>query len=241
LSHLPPEDGNIQILYEDEYIIAINKPSGLLSHPNPGQETGSILNILIHMGQSLAGGEAPMRNGLIHRLDRDTSGVLLLSKSQEAYQKFQDLFRNRKVLKTYHFPSYGKFKRMQFTRTDKLGRHPIKRTTRMVDPNGRDAETRFELKQMYSQRHALWAAFPKTGRTHQIRVHAQAAGLSILGDPHYSDGNALQGLPIETNRTLLHCHQLEFTHPFHDKKVLVEAPYPEDFEKALEELKELAN
>ena len=234
MATLPAQEGHIDILFEDEYIIAINKPSGWLSHPNPGHELDSVLNILIHMGYELVGGEDPLRYGLIHRLDRDTSGLLLLSKTQEAYELFQNMFRDRVVAKTYHFPSYGKFKRMQFTRKDPLGRHPIRRNTRMVDPNGRDAETRFELKEMYSQRHALWMAQPKTGRTHQIRVHAQAAGLSILGDPHYSDGNALQGLDIKVDRTLLHCQNLKFTHPFTKKEVSIDAPYPDDFVNALE-------
>lgn len=238
MSQLTPEEGHIDIVHEDEHFIAINKPSGLLSHPNPGQDGGSILNVLLHMGYQLVGGDDPIRQGLIHRLDRDTSGLLLLSKTQEAYQKFQNLFRDRQVEKTYHFPSYGKFKRMEFTRRDPLGRHPIRRNTRMVDPEGRDAETRFVLKELYSQRHALWIAQPKTGRTHQIRVHAQAAGLSILGDPHYSDGNALQGLNIHVDRTLLHCFALKFKHPFSKEQITLEAPYPKDFEEALALLKE---
>jgi 23S rRNA pseudouridine1911/1915/1917 synthase len=241
VEQLIPEEGKIDIVYEDEHFIAIHKPTGLLSHPNPGHNDGSLLNVLLYMGYDLKGGEDPIRSGLVHRLDRDTTGVLLLSKTQEAYDKLQDIFKAREIEKIYHFPAYGHVRRMEFTRNDSIGRHPIKRNTRMIDPEGRSAKTNFKLIELYNSKFTLWKASPKTGRTHQIRVHAQAAGLSILGDPHYSEGVATQTLKIKPQRTLLHCSELDFIHPFSKEKLSIVAPYPEDFKTSLEELEALKN
>jgi 23S rRNA pseudouridine1911/1915/1917 synthase len=236
---LVPEEGHIDILFEDEHFIAIQKPTGLLSHPNPGHNEGSLLNVLLYMGYQLQGGDDPIRHGLIHRLDRDTTGVLLLSKSTEAYDKFQQLFKQRVIDKTYHFPAYGQVRRMEFTRKDPLGRHNTKRNTRVVDPEGRTAETHFKLIELFNHKYTLWKASPKTGRTHQIRVHAQCAGLSVLGDPHYSEGIATQTLSIKPKRTLLHCSKLSFNHPLTGQHLEIKAPYPEDFKHSLDELKSL--
>lgn len=190
------------------------------------------------MGLPLEGGEDPARKGLVHRLDRDTSGVLLCSKTEEAYHKLQDQFRCREVGKTYRLLASGKIRRMEFTRRDSLGRHPVKRNTRMVDPNGRDAETSFKLKELLGDRFALWEAFPKTGRTHQIRVHAKAAGFSILGDPHYADRNSLQGSGLSRlNRTLLHCCELSLSHPATEEKIKILSEYPTDFSEVLHHLR----
>lgn len=236
---LIPEEGHIEILFEDEHFIAIQKPTGLLSHPNPGHNQGSLLNILLHMGYDLQGGDDPIRLGLVHRLDRDTTGVLLLSKSAEAYDKLQGLFKQRVIEKTYHFPAYGQVRRMEFTRKDPLGRHSIKRNTRVVDPEGRAAETHFKLIDLFNNKYTLWKASPKTGRTHQIRVHAQCAGLSILGDPHYSEGIATQILKVKPSRTLLHCSKLAFKHPLTGQQLEIKAPYPEDMKRSLDELASL--
>jgi 23S rRNA pseudouridine1911/1915/1917 synthase len=230
----------LPLLYDDEYFVAINKPSGLLSHANPGKEEDSVVARLLDMGIPLEGGEDPLRTGLVHRLDRDTSGVLLCAKHAEAYQKLQDQFRERKISKTYHFLGSGKIRRMEFTRRDSLGRHPVRRNTRMVDPDGRDAETFFRLSELIGDRFALWEARPKTGRTHQIRVHAKAAGFSILGDPHYADRNSLQGSGLKgLERTLLHCSKLGFAHPMSGEKMEVGSDYPADFSGVLSHLREL--
>lgn len=231
------EAGGVPILYRDEHFLAIDKPSGLLSQPNPNHEGGSILNRLVGMGIELKGGEDPGRQGLIHRLDRDTSGVLLVSLSQEAYEKFQGLFKTRTIHKTYHFPAFGRLKRMEFTRKDPLGRHPVKRTTRQVDPNGREAETHFKLLKMGLKNYSLWQAHPKTGRTHQIRVHAQEGGLTILGDPNYGIQNQVsKNKELNITHTMLHCKKLEFTHPITGEHHSIEADYPEDFKTCLEAL-----
>lgn len=238
MSGLEPEEGELILLFEDEHFIAIDKPAGLLSQPNPGDGRGSVLNVALHQGLELIGGEDPMRQGLVHRLDRDTTGVLLLSKSQAAYEALQNHFRKRTMSKLYRFLGFGQFRRMEFTRKDPLGRHPLKRHTRMVDPDGRQAETHFRLLELLGPKHALWEAQPKTGRTHQIRVHAKAGGVSILGDPHYGDRNALQGQDdLMVTRTLLHCAELSFEHPFSQESLRIEAPLPGDMAQARDGLR----
>lgn len=227
----------INLLYQDEYLVAVNKPSGVLSQPNPGKESESILSLVKEMGINLVGGDDPARHGLIHRLDRDTSGVLLLSLSNDSHEKFQNLFKQRSVKKVYQFPAFGRLKRMEFTRKDPLGRHPVKRTTRQVDPEGRDAETYFKLIKMGLPNYSLWEAQPKTGRTHQIRVHAQAGGLTILGDPNYGKQYQInKNKELNLTHTMLHCKSLEFIHPFTEEKLLVQSQHPKDFTECLSAL-----
>ena len=239
LEHLIEEPSSVDIIYQDEHILAIDKPAGLLSHPNPGSDDCSVISVLNKMGYHLVGGDDPLRSGLIHRLDRDTSGILLLAKSHKAYEKAQNLFRERLVKKCYHFPAFGPVRRMEFTRRDPLARHPVRRNTRIIDPEGRDAETHFKLLEIFSPKYTLWEAQPKTGRTHQIRVHAQAAQLSILGDPHYSVGLAIRDLKFKPTRTLLHCVSVQMSHPMTGAELRIESPYTLDFEENLEELRAL--
>ncbi|MBF0197337.1 MAG: RluA family pseudouridine synthase [Planctomycetes bacterium] len=227
---LIPEEGELSILHEDEHMLVVNKSSGLLSQPNPGTNTGSILNIILAHGHQLEGGDDESRQGLVHRLDKDTSGILVLSKTQEAYQTLQNSFRLREVEKEYHFLAFGKLLRMEFTSRLPLGRHPKKRNTRMHDENGRDAETHFKLMELGRDKYSMWKASPKTGRTHQIRIHAAEAGLYIVGDPHYSKHNAcktIQGKKI--THTMLHSQTLSLPHPESKEKINFTAPYPEDY------------
>lgn len=218
------------ILFEDDHLVVVNKPSGLLSQPNK-EGDDSILSEVAKLDIQLSGGEDPMRYGLVHRLDRDTSGVLILSKNQVSYQTLQDQFRERTVEKEYHFLATGFVKKMQFSVDLPLGRHPKKRQTRMVQEDGRDALTHFKLIKLYGKKYSLWKATPKTGRTHQIRVHASESGLSILGDPHYSKNNQYAGLQDQhPNRTMLHCYQLDFQHPIEKTTLSIKAEYPTDFQ-----------
>ena len=231
---LIPEEGELEVLHEDEHLLVVNKPAGILSHPNPGHFTGSILNRVLYHGYQLKGGEDPLRFGLVHRLDKDTSGILILSKQEESYTIMQNHFRDREVRKEYCFLAFGAVRRMELTCTLALGRHPKKRNTRMVLPEGRDAETYFCLKKMFGPKYSMWTAVPKTGRTHQIRVHAAESGLWILGDPHYSKHNAakvIKGVPIP--RTMLHCNGLETTHPESGEALSISAPLPKDFKDTL--------
>lgn len=235
---LVPEDGDLEIIYEDDLMLAISKPAGKLSHPNPGQSKGSILNVIHARGLILEGGEDPIRTGLVHRLDKDTSGVLILSKSQEAYEKLQAEFKNRMVEKKYHLLAHGKVRRMEYTCTKALGRHPVKRNTRRVDPQGRSAETYFELLEQFQKNYSLWQAQPKTGRTHQIRIHIKECGLSVVGDPHYSNLNSAIQFPGEKiDRTMLHCLEMKIRHPGSGEMLNLHAPYAMDFERALSALR----
>jgi 23S rRNA pseudouridine1911/1915/1917 synthase len=227
------------ILFEDEHMLVVNKPSGVLSQPNNNKDP-DILDIIANMGIKLIGGEDPNRYGLVHRLDKDTSGVLILSKSEESYQKLQDEFRLRKVGKCYHFVATGQVKKMEFTSNFPLGRNPKKRYARMVDETGRDAETFFKLQKLYGKKYSLWEARPKTGRTHQIRVHAAEAGLSIIGDPLYAKNNQYHGLNSkEIKHTMLHCKSISISHPVTRKTLTFEAPYSSDFKDIIEKVSSL--
>ncbi len=238
---LSAEEGeNIPILYEDEHLLVVNKPHGILSHPNPGHQSGSILNQLLRQGFHVAGGEDPMRKGLVHRLDRDTSGVMILSKHEECYRKLQQAFHDRLVHKRYQCLSSGKVTRMEFHCELRLSRNPKRRTLRMVDPEGREAVTHFKCIARYNQgRHHLIEAKPVTGRTHQIRIHLKECCLPILGDPSYGRADIPIQLRPLIKRTLLHCCEMELPHPFVEKNVVFSCPLPADFLAVQEALQQM--
>lgn len=235
---LKPEEGTeIEILYRDEDLTVINKPAGLLTHPNPGHGDASVLNRLLARGIETRGGEDPLRPGVVHRLDRDTSGVLILTNHEDAHRAMSAAFRERKVQKTYHAITVGKVRRMEFACEMPLARDPKRRNTRCVDPEGKSATTRFKLVRLLREPFALFEAHPREGRTHQIRVHLAKSALPILGDPLYSDGHASSlAKQFGVSRTMLHCHQLEFHHPFCGKELCLIAEKPDDWEECLKKL-----
>lgn len=211
------------ILYEDAGLLAINKPAGLVVHPGAGNWTGTFVNGLIYYCKNLQEAEG-LRPGIVHRLDKDTSGVLLAAKNLEMQQKLVQAFASRDMKKTYLAVCLGNPKNRSCH--GRIARHPTKRQQMaIVEKGGKDALTHIKVLQV---RHdlATVALFPETGRTHQLRVHLQAAECPILGDAVY--GRASANKTHHATRQLLHAYRLEFKHPLTQNIIKITAPLPED-------------
>lgn len=217
---LEPESIPLDILYEDEHIIAINKPAGMVVHPAPGHWSGTFVNALLGYCQNIAPGSDPLRPGIVHRLDKDTTGILLAAKTLIAHQKLIELFSTRQMDKLYLAVCHGKPTTNLINMP--IGRHPVHRKEMAVLPDGREAVTEIQVA-AFNDKVSLVVAKPRTGRTHQIRVHLKAVGAPILGDPIYGRPSA-----HTEERPLLHAYRLSFDHPITGEKVRLMAPIPED-------------
>jgi 23S rRNA pseudouridine1911/1915/1917 synthase len=228
LPETPPlvaEALEIEVVHQDEHLMVVNKPAGLVTHPAGGHLTGTLVHRLLPLGA--AGGD-PSRPGIVHRLDRDTSGLLLAARSAEAHTRLQDLIRHRGVERRYLALVKGK-PRSRTGRIDApIGRDRAHRLRRSLDTETpRDAVTWFEVSRDLGERTLLELSL-ETGRTHQIRVHLEAIGLPVCGDPVYGVKGDL-GL----ERQFLHAHRLAFTHPFTGTQLDLAAPLPSDLSSAL--------
>lgn len=220
---LQPEKIPLDILYEDEYLLAVNKPAGMVVHPAPGHWSGTFVNALLAHCESLAPGSNPLRPGIVHRLDKETSGVLLAAKTLQAHQKLIELFSSRSIDKLYlaiccNRPSNG-------TISAPIGRHPVHRKEMAILSDGREAKTEIQLV-AFNDKLSLVTAKPFTGRTHQIRVHLKHLGAPVLGDPVY--GNDRLNQLFDPPRHLLHAYRLSFDHPITKEPMRLCAPIPED-------------
>jgi 23S rRNA pseudouridine1911/1915/1917 synthase len=219
------EEMDLRIAYEDEHLVVVDKPAGLVVHPAPGHATGTLVHGLL--SHEIAGGDAD-RPGIVHRLDRDTSGLMVVARSEEAYKRLQGLVRRRELERHYLALVVGR-PRSRTGRIDApIGRDrrdPMRRSLDTETP--REAVTHFELVELLA-RHALLDVKLETGRTHQIRVHFAAIDLPVAGDPVY-------GRPRELGleRQFLHAARLAFPHPFTEAQVDVESPLPADLQAAL--------
>jgi 23S rRNA pseudouridine1911/1915/1917 synthase len=225
---LEPEPRDLRIAYEDEHLLVVDKPSGMVVHPSAGHPGGTLVQALVDRG--IAGGDVPERPGIVHRLDRDTSGLLVVARSDESYGRLQDLVRQRALDRRYLAFVRG----MPRSRSGRIeapigrDRHdPLRRSLDTDTP--KDAITHFEVKRLLPG-HALLAIRLETGRTHQIRVHLAAIGLPVVGDPVY-------GVPDpELGRQFLHANRLSFPHPFGGGNVEAESPLPTELQAALARL-----
>lgn len=220
---LTPEPMDFEILFEDEHFLAINKPAGLVVHPAPGHWTGTFVHGLLAHCKHLSTCDDPLRPGIVHRLDKDTSGVLLAAKTRSAHGLLSELFSSRKMEKMYlaicaGCPPNG-------TVNAPIGRHPVHRKEMAIVPNGKEAVSLVQTLAFNSQI-SLVCIRPQTGRTHQIRVHLKHLGHPILGDPVY--GSDRVNAALQPKRLLLHAYRLCFTHPFTKEKIELCAPLPED-------------
>ena len=221
---LAPEQMELRIAYEDEHLVVVDKPAGLVVHPAPGHATGTLVHGLL--AHDVAGGEED-RPGIVHRLDRDTSGLMVVARSEEAHRRLQGLVRGRELERRYLALVVGKPRSRSGRIEAPIGRDrrdPMRHSLDTDTP--REAVTHFELVELYP-RHALLGVKLETGRTHQIRVHLAAIDLPIAGDPLYGRPHEL-GL----ERQFLHASRLAFTHPFTGERVEVESPLPEDLQTA---------
>ena len=242
--HLVPQDIPLSILYEDEYCIAVNKPAGMVVHPGNGNREGTLVHALLYHAKSLSQGSEPDRPGIVHRLDKGTSGVILVAKTDEAHRKLAALFLCRDIHKRYIGMCCGRRPLQHDVIGARLGRSrrdPVKRSVR---EDGKEAETEYRLV-AYNCGISIVCFSPHTGRTHQIRVHASASGFPVVCDLLYGGGReALMRLAVLDrpfaasvykcfNRHALHARSIEFVHPFSKRKMSVAAPLPQDFTQAM--------
>ena len=221
---LAPEQMDLRIAYEDEHLVVVDKPAGLVVHPAPGHATGTLVHGLL--AHDVAGGEED-RPGIVHRLDRDTSGLMVVARSEEAHRRLQGLVRRRELERHYLALVVGKPRSRSGRIEAPIGRDrrdPMRHSLDTVTP--REAVTHFELVELYP-RHSLLDVKLETGRTHQIRVHLAAIDLPVAGDPLYGRPHEL-GL----ERQFLHASRLAFTHPFTGERVELESPLPEELQTA---------
>ena len=223
---LEPEDIPLDILYEDEYILAVNKPAGLVVHPAPGHWSGTFVNALLHHCKEIAPGRDPLRPGIVHRLDKDTTGILLAAKTLPAHQKLIELFSMQKMEKLYLAICQGKPSKGIVNVP--IGRHPVHRKEMAALPDGREAITEIQVAACNGNT-SLVLAKPKTGRTHQIRVHLKHIGCPVIGDPIYGRGDLHP-------RPLLHAYRLSFEHPINKVPMNLIAPIPADMKEWLKKL-----
>jgi 23S rRNA pseudouridine1911/1915/1917 synthase len=223
-SRLEPEAIELRIAYEDEHLLVVDKPAGLVVHPAPGHATGTLVHGLLARA---AGGETG-RPGIVHRLDRDTSGLMVVARSSEAHRRLQGLVRRRELERGYLALVCGRPRSRRGRIEAPIGRDRRVPTRHSLDTaTPREAVTHFELAELLP-RHALLAVRLETGRTHQIRVHLEAIGLPVAGDPVY--GRAAE---LGLERQFLHAARLAFPHPFTGEAVAIESPLPQDLGAAL--------
>jgi 23S rRNA pseudouridine1911/1915/1917 synthase len=220
----PPARAPYTIAYEDEHLLVIDKAPGLVVHPARGHREDTLSQLL---APSLAGGE-PERAGIVHRLDRDTSGLLVVARSEEAHRLLQQALAQRRIEREYLALVEGRPPARSGTIDAPIGRDPRVRTRMAVDGSGaREARTHFTLERALAETSLLLLRL-ETGRTHQIRVHLQAIGHPVCGDPEYGTAGLL-GL----ERQFLHATRLAFEHPLTGRRVEVRSPLPEDLQRAL--------
>jgi 23S rRNA pseudouridine1911/1915/1917 synthase len=225
-STLEPENLDLRVVYEDEHLLIVDKPAGLVVHPSAGHGSGTLVHGLL--GRAIAGGEEAERPGIVHRLDRDTSGLLVVARSEEAHRRLQALLRQRKIQREYLALVRGRPHSRHGRIEAPIGRDRTDPTRISLDSTTpRDAVTNFELVESFS-RHALLRVSLETGRTHQIRVHLAAIDLPVAGDPVY-------GVPgdLGLERQFLHAARLAFDHPLAETRVEVDSPLPPDLDAAL--------
>lgn len=236
-----PEVIPLEILFEDADLLVLNKPPGLVVHPAAGNEEHTLVNALLHhCAGHLSGIGGVARPGIVHRLDKDTSGCLVVAKNDEAHIGLAAQFQNRTTVKIYHAVLCGELSRDSGDIHGAIARHPSHRKRMTVtDGKGRDAWTSYEVLQRLRAA-TLVAAQIHTGRTHQIRVHFQHLGFPLAGDITYGERQnkrlaELTGRRFE--RQLLHAFSLKFTHPRTQQTLAFEAPWPTDFKEAVDALK----
>ncbi len=248
LDQIKPEHISLNLLYEDESIVAINKPSGLVVHPGAGHKQGTLVNGLIYHFQQLSDINGSIRSGIVHRLDKDTSGVILIAKSNVVHRSLASQFEKRTIKKEYFGITWGKWKDSKGLMSGKIHRKRTDPTSYEINNKGREAITEYNV--MKSGEYLSEVLFlPKTGRTHQIRVHSAENNNPIFGDKKYGGGkNKAKGYIPEVSKKLtdsildfdrhaLHAKKITFIHPKTDNELSIDAPIPKDILKLQKQLK----
>ncbi len=233
-TEVQPEDIPLDILHEDAHIIAINKPAGLVVHPAPGNENGTLVNALLHHCDDLAGIGGEIRPGIVHRLDKDTSGVIIVAKTDPALTELSRQFKARETKKEYQAITHGIPSQPSGRIETTIGRHPIHRKKMAAEVRtGRHAVSNYEITEAF-ERAALLRIRIETGRTHQIRVHMAHIKHPIIGDKLYGRTHANA---IKADRQMLHAAKLTVVHPSTGEPIHFSAPVPLDMLTLLSSLR----
>jgi 23S rRNA pseudouridine1911/1915/1917 synthase len=236
---LRPEQLPLQVYFEDQDLAVIEKPAGIVVHPGSGRSTGTLVHGLLFHFQNLSdiGGES--RPGIVHRLDRWTSGLIIVAKNNVAHARLSRAFQNHQIQKTYLALVHGKPRRASGTIELSIGRHPAIRTKMAAFPDrGRSAHTEYRVVQEFHG-FSLLEVKIKTGRTHQIRVHLSAIGHPVVGDNVYGERHYSRFVERygEIERYFLHAAELHFAHPTHEIRLEFHSPLPEELQKLLRRIK----
>ena len=223
----------IEVIYEDNDIIVVNKPKGMVVHPANGNPDGTLVNALMAICKdSLSGIGGEIRPGIVHRLDKDTSGILIVAKNDKAHINISNQIKEHKVEKTYIALVRGNVKENEATINMPIGRSPKDRKKMAVVKDGKEAITHFKVLERY-RNYTLLEVKIETGRTHQIRVHLSQIGYPIIGDETYSNGRNEWNIKGQC----LHSKSLKFKHPITNKEMYIEAEIPEYFKEVIEKLR----
>lgn len=222
----------LDVIYEDEDLLVVNKPAGLVVHPAPGHTDDTLVNALLAYLPSLQTEDEQARPGIVHRLDKDTSGLLLVAKTPRAHKALVEQMKHHEIIKRYLALVEGNVSLEQGSIDAPIGRDPRHRQQMAITVVGsREARTHFRVLQRFS-RHTLLQLQLETGRTHQIRLHLKAIGHPVVGDLMYGSGNVLKRTPLK--RQFLHAYQLQLLHPVTGQQLEFEAPLPEDLQSVLD-------
>ncbi len=228
---LEPESIPLNIVYEDDDLLVVDKPAGLAVHPAPGHSRHTLVNALLAHCVDLSGVGGVLRPGIVHRLDKDTSGLLLVAKNDRTHASLSRQLKERTVQKRYLALVRGRLEQPEGVIEGAVGRDPRNRKRMAIVEGGRPARTAYKVRE-YLDGMTLVEVAPSTGRTHQIRVHFAAAGHPIVGDALYGKPSGLVG------RQFLHAYRLAFEHPRNGRRMEFEAPLPEDLTEALRTARE---
>ena len=230
-----PQDIPLDVAYEDGDVIVVNKPAGLVVHPAPGHPDGTLVNALLyHCGDSLSGVGGALRPGIVHRIDRDTSGLIIAAKNDAAHLSLAAQLEDHSLYREYHAIAVGGFKEDRGTVDAPIIRHPVDRKKMAIDrAKGKPAVTHWEVLERYAG-YTYLKCLLETGRTHQIRIHLASIGHPLLGDTVYGAKKPVPGLAGQC----LHAKKLTFIHPATGEKITVECPLPDWFEAVLKKLRQ---
>lgn len=233
-----PEEMDLNIVYEDKDVLVVNKPRGMVVHPAPGHLSGTLVNGLMAHCKDLSGINGVLRPGIVHRIDKDTSGLLMVAKNDKAHESLVNQLKDKTTTRIYKGIAHGVIAHDYGTIDAPIGRDKTDRQSMTVtDENSRDAVTHFTVLERLKDFSVIECKL-ETGRTHQIRVHLKYIGHPLAGDPKYGPPRTLK-LPIEGQA--LHAAVLGFTHPVTGERLTFEAPLPEDFEYLLEQLRKISH
>lgn len=227
-----PENIPLDIIYEDDDVVVLNKARGMVVHPAPGNYTGTLVNALLYHCSNLSGINSAIRPGIVHRLDKDTSGIMIVAKNDAAHISLSQQIQSKTAVRTYLAVVRGNIKTDSGTIETQIARDKTDRKKMaVVKEGGRDAITDYEVLERFGK-YTLVRCKLRTGRTHQIRVHMEYLGYPLVGDPKYSPMKT----PFGIKGQALHSHTLEFTHPLTGERMKFEAPLPEDMHKIITRL-----